>query len=110
MGLSIKTCYTVKIQKQLDATQDKTTEKLNIARKRAVDSRLMRQTSLICLEALKFCVSVISEEWDTIMGVESKLRKRLIDTLVIGQKQQHRSIRSLISNFRRCLVIPEERL
>ena len=32
MGLSIKTCYTVKIQKQLDATQDKTTEKLNIAR------------------------------------------------------------------------------
>ena len=82
MGLSIKTCYTVKIQKQLDATQDKTTEKLNIARKRAVDSRLMRQTSLICLEALKFCVSVISEEWDTIMGVESKLRKRLIDTLV----------------------------
>lgn len=58
MGLSIKTCYTVKIQKQLDATQD------------------------ICLEALKFCVSVISEEWDTIIGVESKLRKRLIDTLV----------------------------
>lgn len=42
----------------------------------------MRQTSLICLEALKFCVSVISEEWDTIIGVESKLRKRLIDTLV----------------------------
>lgn len=30
MGLSIKTCYTVKIQKQLDVTQDKTTEKLNI--------------------------------------------------------------------------------
>ena len=51
MGLSIKTCYTVKIQKQLDATQDKTTEKLNIVRERAVDSRLMRQTSLICLEA-----------------------------------------------------------
>ena len=82
MGLSIKTCYTVKIQKQLDATQDKTTEKLNIVRERAVDSRLMRQTSLICLEALKFCVSVISKEWDTIMSVESKLRKRLIDTLV----------------------------
>ena len=82
MGLSIKTCYTVKIQKQLDATQDKTTEKLNIARERAIDSRLMRQTSLICLEALKFCVSVISKEWDTIMSVESKLRKRLIDTLV----------------------------
>lgn len=82
MGLSIKTCYTVKIQKQLDATQDKTTKKLNIARERTVDSRLMRQTSLICLEALKFCVSVISEEWDTIIGVESKLRKRLIDTLV----------------------------
>lgn len=82
MGLSIKTCYTVKIQKQLDATQDKTTEKLNIARARSVDSRLMRQTSQLCLEALKFCVSVISEEWDTIMSVESKLRKRLIDTLV----------------------------
>lgn len=53
MGLSIKTCYTVKIQKQLDATQDKTTKKLNIARERTVDSRLMRQTSLICLEAWK---------------------------------------------------------
>ena len=39
MGLSIKTCYTVKIQKQLDVTQDKTTEKLNITRERAVDSR-----------------------------------------------------------------------
>ena len=27
MGLSIKTCYTVKIQKQLDVTQDKTNRK-----------------------------------------------------------------------------------
>lgn len=54
MGLSIKTCYTVKIQKQLDATQDKTTKKLNIARERTVDSRLMRQTSLICLTADRY--------------------------------------------------------
>ena len=82
MSININTCYVVKIQNQLDATQDKKTGKLNISGKHRVNDRLMCQTSSVCLEALKFCVFVILTEWDVIMATESKYRRRLIDTLI----------------------------
>ena len=82
MSININTCYVAKIQNQLDAAQDKKTGKLNISGKHRVNDRLMCQTASVCLEALKFCVSVIQTEWDVIMATESKYRRRLIDTLI----------------------------
>lgn len=82
MDMRINTCYVVKIQSQLDAEPDKKTGSLAVSGKHQVDDRLMRQTADVCLEALKFCVSVIQDEWGTIMAAESKTRKRLVDVLI----------------------------
>lgn len=85
----INTCYVCKIQSQLDAVPNKKTERLVISGKHSVDEKLMRQTASICLEALKFCASVIQNEWDEIMSVDSKLRKSLIDTLIHKTKKNN---------------------
>lgn len=82
MDMRINTCYVVKIQSQLDAEPDKKTGSLAVSGNHQVDDRLMRQTADVCLEALKFCVSVIQDEWGTIMAAESKTRKRLVDVLI----------------------------
>lgn len=87
--MDINTCYVCKIQNQLDAVPDKKTRILTVFRKHPVDDRLMRQTADICLEALKFCTSVIRKEWDGIMAVDSKLRKRKIDMLIHETKKGH---------------------
>ena len=87
--MDINTCYVCKIQNQLDAVPDKKTRILTVFRKHPVDDRLMRQTADICLEALKFCTSVIQKEWDGIMAVDSKLRKRKIDMLIHETKKGH---------------------
>ena len=80
--MDINTCYVCKIQNQLDAIPDKKANKLAVFGKHPVDDKLMRQTADVCLEALKFCASVIQEGWYRIMSVDSKLRRRLIDTLI----------------------------
>lgn len=85
--MEINTCYVCKIKNQLDAVRDKKTKTLEVSGKHQVDDRLMRQTADVCLEALKFCVSVIQSEWDVIMAVGSKQQKRLIDTLVHKTKK-----------------------
>ena len=77
--MDINTCYVCKIQNQLDVVPDKKANKLTVSGKHLVDDKLMRQTADVCLEALRFCASVIQEEWDRITSVDSKLRKRLID-------------------------------
>lgn len=82
--MMIRTCYTVKIKHQLDAVQDRKTKQLNIFGKRGVDDRLMRQTSDICLEALRFCVDVVLKEWDHVKSVG---RKRKFDVLIHGSKK-----------------------
>lgn len=87
--MDINTCYVCKIQKQLDAVPDKKTGTLTVSRKHPVDDRLMQQTADICLKALKFCTSVILKEWDGIMAVDSKLRKRRIDMLIHKTKKGH---------------------
>lgn len=85
--MDINTCYVCKIQNQLDAVPDKKIGTLTVSRKHPVDDRLMHQTADVCLEALKFCTSVILKEWDGIMAVDSKLRKRKIDMLIHGTKK-----------------------
>lgn len=85
----INTCYVCKIQSQLDAVPNKKTERLVISGKHSVDEKLMRQTASICLETLKFCASVIQNEWDEIMSVDSKLRKSLIDRLIHKTKKNN---------------------
>lgn len=85
--MDINTCYVCKIQNQLDAVPDKKTGTLMVSRKHPVDDRLMRQTADICLEALKFCTSVILKEWGGIMALDSKLRKRMIDMLIHKTKK-----------------------
>ena len=82
MGMQITTCYTAKVQGQLDVVQDKKTKSLVVSGKHRVDEFLMEETASICLAALKFCVSVVQEEWDSIMAVPSVERKRLIDTMI----------------------------
>ena len=82
MDVRINTCYVVKIQRQLNAVPDRKTGKLEVHGKRMVDDYLMRQTADLCLEALKFCIDVIQEEWDLIMASDPKLRKRKIDTMI----------------------------
>ena len=57
--MDINTCYVCKIQNQLDAVPDKKANKLAVSGKQPVDDKLMRQTADVCLEALKFCASVI---------------------------------------------------
>lgn len=79
--MKINTCYTVKIQHQLDAVQDRKTKQLNISGKHNVNARLMQQTADICLDALKFCIDVVLKEWDQ---VRSLGRKREFDILIHG--------------------------
>lgn len=88
MDVRINTCYVVKIQNQLDAVPDKKTGKLEVYGKRMIDDRLMRQTADLCLEALKFCIHVIQEEWNLIMASDPKLRKRKVDTLIHATKTE----------------------
>lgn len=85
--MDINTCYVCKIQNQLDAVPDKKNGTLTVSRIHPVDDRLMQQTADICLKALKFCTSVILKEWDGIMAVDSKLRKRRIDMLIHKTKK-----------------------
>ena len=87
--MDISTCYVCKIQSQLDAAADKKTRALVVTGKHPVDDRLMRLTADVCLEALKFCVSVILEEWDGIItaAASTLLRKRLVDTMIHGTKK-----------------------
>ena len=47
-----------------DAVPDKRAERLVVSESRMVDARLMEQTAGLCLETLKFCVSVFLEEWE----------------------------------------------
>ena len=82
MDMRINTSYIVKIQSQLDAVPDKKTGSLVVSKRRQVDDRLMRCTADVCLEALKFCVSVIQDEWDAVMSVKAKAQNRVVDTLI----------------------------
>ena len=80
--MDICTCYVVDLKRQLDAVPDKKAERLAVSGSRMVDARLMEQTAGLCLEALKFCVSVFLEEWEKLGKVSGVGRKRMADTMV----------------------------
>lgn len=107
MDVRINTCYVVKIQNQLDVVPDKKTGKLEVYGKRMINDRLMRQTADLCLEALKFCIHVIQEEWDLIMASDPKLRKRKIDTLIHATKTERPKYPEFDLRFQTCLLIPD---
>lgn len=97
--MKIKTCYVVKLQKQLVATKlDKKTKQTDIdqsrisaknleqfcqaADKQRVDSVIMQKTAEICLEALKFCMDIFLKEWKFLSSYKFNERKREADCMI----------------------------
>ena len=82
--MKIITCYTVPIKKQLSGPAASGAP----VSMRAVDDRLMRTTSDVCLEALKYCVDVFLKEWNYLSGLKTVQkagtisRKRGADLLI----------------------------
>lgn len=81
-SMSIKTCYVIGIQCQLDAKENKKTNTLDVSGRHKVDDSLMRQTAEYCREAIKFCTSAILSEWDFLQSVPKKLWRSAVDKLI----------------------------
>ena len=82
--MKIITCYTVPIQKQLLGPAAGGTP-VSVC---AVDDRLMRTTSGVCLDALKYCADVFLKEWNYLSSLKTTQkagtisRKRGADLLI----------------------------
>lgn len=72
--MDIKTCYTAEIKKQLTYEKRKG-KQFVVTESGPVDGRLMRETSRICLEALKLCVGIFLHEWPRLEALPSNARK-----------------------------------
>ena len=78
--MKIRTSYTVAIKQQLQVRKQE--DGLFVTKKYAVDSRLMEQTAAIGLAAMRFCVSVFLEEWETIGMLSGQKQHRAADLLI----------------------------
>lgn len=80
--MKINTCYSVKITQQLNTAKDAHGKRVIVPGGHAVNGALMRRTADICLSALKYCVSVILAEWESLSGLTQVERRRRIDVLI----------------------------
>ncbi len=65
----IHTCYTVGLKAQLAGKYNKRTKSIDNERAIQMDDRVMRATSALCLEALKLCVRIFLDEWDSLSAM-----------------------------------------
>lgn len=86
--MTINTCYTVPIKKQLrgiDAVPD-SARKIAADDAGSVRDSLMKSTADVCLAGLKICVSVFLDHWNEIAARSGKVRKGYAEHLIHSTK------------------------
>jgi len=79
--LKITTCYTVPIKSQLIAEPEngeKGKKAGSFAGTKKVDENLMRQTSAVCLDALKLCAGIFLKEWAYLSSLPTSQKKGVV--------------------------------
>ena len=71
----ITTCYTVPIRSQMYETSS---DEKTVLRPGKVSDSLMKQTSCLCLDALKFCADVFLKEWAYLSSLPTGQKKNVI--------------------------------
>ena len=71
----ITTCYTVPIRSQMYET---ISDEKTVLRPGKVSDSLMKQTSCLCLDALKFCADVFLKEWAYLSSLPTGQKKNVI--------------------------------